>query len=97
VRVYALLTGDEFPSIRGIYTTPEAAMAAWSPPAPKPRKPIEIHNVRRYDSTTGETHTLVLPPIESRFTYEWTRDQWGWNFDGQYEDSASIEEYEVQA
>lgn len=95
MKVYVLEIGcyDER-HIAGVYETVESAMAAHSPekpPAPEPK----ICG-RRYDETTGETTLIYSPPITSRQTYTWSRqDDGSWWFDESL-DCAWITEHEVQ-
>lgn len=79
--------------IRGVYATPEAAMAAWqpSPPAglPAPGEQWIVHDV-----ATNTTRTIE----RRRHTYQWRKvSEAYWSFDADWEDAADITEHEVQA
>lgn len=92
-RVYVLETGCyEDRSIEGVYATPGAAMAAWHPTPPEPRM---LPGKVVYDSTTSEITRAPERPATTH-TYTWTRRDWGWYFDGDWDDAADITEHEVQ-
>lgn len=93
MKVYVLETGCyEDRDIHGVYATPEAAMAAWHP-APPIRQMLPAKIV--FDSATGATVDLPERPA-SRWTYTWSRKDWGWEFDADFDDAADITEYEVE-
>jgi hypothetical protein len=94
VKVYVLETGCyEQAGISGVYATADAAMAAWSP---EPPPPVTTPARRVFDSATGIIAVYEAHPATRRHTYTWSESEWGWTFDADWDDAASITEYEVQ-
>lgn len=84
MKVYVLKTGCyENEGIKGVYATPEAAMAAHIP-----RRPTGNEGV--HGSEYGE---LAGQP----WLYEWRKrkEGEGWSFDADWDDAASITVYEI--
>ena len=93
MKVYVVERGDyEDRCVVDIYATAEAAMEAF-PPAPRPEPRPTTHS-RVYDSATGLTRDVEHAPYQSRLSYAWEQNDWGWSLDDG--SSTTITEYEVQ-
>lgn len=82
--------------IHGVYATPAAAMAAWSPTPHAASAPFG-GLVNRYDAATGEAELLTHPATrQSSYTWRPDKTPGSWTFDADWEHAAAITEHEVQ-